>query len=447
MASARDARDDLAALRALVVAYAFPPVGGAGVQRVAKFVKYLPRHGVRPTALTVANPSVPLRDDSLARDVRGVEILRARTLEPGYAVKQAAWSSRAGGAPKGLRRRVMGGLAGVARSLLVPDAQVLWLPGAARVLAARLARGLDDVVFVSGPPFSPFLLAPLARARAGVVLDYRDEWSTYRTTYEMSGGAIARLAGDLLEPAVLRAAHAITTATDEFRAELLARFRFLDPARVVTVPNGYDVDDLPASLPSPPRDRFVVTYAGTVFKLTSPRGLLGAIRRLHAHEPELARLLEVRFLGRVVDTELAHFRGVPGVVRLGYVPHEQVFPALAGSHLALCLLADEPGAERIFPAKIFELMHLRRPVLTLAPEGALTRLVRAHDVGAVLAPDDEAGIEAALAQHLRAFRDRPYALRDRVDPANVRDVDRFDRFATAGALAEVLRGAAAARRA
>ena len=29
-----------------MLAYAFPPLGGAGVQRTLKFVKYLPEHGL-----------------------------------------------------------------------------------------------------------------------------------------------------------------------------------------------------------------------------------------------------------------------------------------------------------------------------------------------------------------------------------------------------------------
>jgi glycosyltransferase involved in cell wall biosynthesis len=440
-----------ARLRALVVAYAFPPVGGAGVQRVAKFVKYLPRHGVVPTVLTVANPSAPVRDESLLHDVAGVDVVRARTFEPGYGVKQAAWSSMSSGganarsAPS-LRQRLVSAGASTARALLVPDPQILWLPGAVAKLAARLLRGADDVVFVSGPPFSQFLLAPLARTRAAVVLDYRDEWSTYRTAYEMSGSRLARAAGDALEPAMLRAATAVTTATEEFREELLARFRFLDPSRVVAIPNGYDRDDLPVELPSPPRDRFVATYAGTLFKLTSPRGLLGALRLLQSREPALASLLEVRFLGRIVDTERAAFEGIESVRMLGYVPHEQVFPALAASHLALCLLDDVPGTDRIYPAKIFELMHLGRPVLTLAPEGALTRLVRAHGLGEVLPPRDEVAIAASLERRLREFQARPPELRDRVAPLGAHDVERYDRSVLAGALAHVLELAAAAKR-
>ncbi|HLK35258.1 MAG TPA: hypothetical protein VKU41_00810, partial [Polyangiaceae bacterium] len=56
-------------MRALIVSYSFPPVGGAGVQRVLKLAKYLPAYGITPALLTVENPSVPVRDASLERDV------------------------------------------------------------------------------------------------------------------------------------------------------------------------------------------------------------------------------------------------------------------------------------------------------------------------------------------------------------------------------------------
>ena len=70
------------ALKALIVSYAFPPVGGAGVQRVTKFVKYLPEFGWDSTVLTVENPSVPVLDQSLVGDVpRSTQIGRASCRE------------------------------------------------------------------------------------------------------------------------------------------------------------------------------------------------------------------------------------------------------------------------------------------------------------------------------------------------------------------------------
>ncbi len=429
-------------LRALLVSYSFPPVGGAGVQRVAKLAKYLPLYRVRPAVLTVANPSVPLRDESLLCDVPAtVEVTRARTFEPAYSAKRTAWRARTGGAS--VTEWGLGTAARLTRHALFPDPQVLWQPAAHRALLTRIASNRDDVVLISAPPFSQFLLAPLARtAGLGVVLDYRDEWTTLRNAYEMAALPLARGLGDALEAALLRRAHAVVVATGEFRDNLLRRFSFLDPGRVATIPNGYDSEDFPADLPSPPGDRFVLTYAGTVFALTSARGLLGAVRRLHARHADLGRTLRVRFVGRVVETELDAFEGTEGlgVERTGYVSHARVLRELSASHAVLCLLDDVQGAERIYPAKIFELMRLDRPVLTLAPpDSAIARLVERHGLGTVVHPRDEEGILTNLEERLRAFRSGAY----RLDAwRNATDIARYDRRALAGDFAEVLRDAA-----
>jgi glycosyltransferase involved in cell wall biosynthesis len=436
------ARGQVDPLRALLVSYVFPPVGGAGVARTLKLAKFLPAHGVEPAILTCGNPSVPVFDESLLADVApAMQILRARTFEPAYALKKATWEQE-GGETRSLRRRMVARLGGVARAALIPDPQILWQPHAQMVLASRLyGARRDDLVFISGPPFSQFLLAPLARSRAAVVLDYRDEWLTYRTTYEMMGRAAAAI-GPALERSLLRAAHAVTTATEAFRERLLADFPFLDPGSVHAIPNGYDPEDFPADLPAPPTDRFVVTYAGTIFKLTGARGLLGAVRRLHLAEPELARLLEVRFLGRIVETELDAFAGTEelGVQRLGYVEKAEVIRQLAGSHMALCILDDVPGVERIYPAKIFELMAIGRPCLTLAPSGALTELVRAHQLGPIVAPRDEEAIAALLADALRRFKAGTWDLR-----SHATGIERYHRRALAGEFAQVFRQALARR--
>lgn len=426
-------------LRALVVSYVFPPVGGAGVQRVLKLVKYLPRHGVRADVLTAREPSVPLQDQSLLRDVPSdAQVLRAPTLEPGYGAKQLAWqtvaSAQVGAAPTLKQRAVALG-----RKLLIPDPQLLWLPGAKLALTRRLlAPRPDDVIFISGPPFSQFLLGPLTRLRRGtaLVLDYRDEWTMTSSAYEMSASTRVN---EQLEGAMLRCAHAVTTATEEFRETLLQRFPWLDPASVHTIPNGYDPDDFAPSLPVPSRERFVLTYSGTVFRLTSAAGFLEGVRRLHQAEPELARLLEIRFVGRIVDTEARYFEGSEalGVTRFGYLEHTRALAHLAESHAALCILDEVDGVERIYPAKIFEIMRLGRPCLALTPEGALARLVRRHRLGEVVPPRDPEAIAGVLSRWLQTFRDSaplPHA------PV---DIERFDRSRQAGEFALVFERAKA----
>ncbi len=433
-------------LRVLLVSYGFPPVGGAGVQRVVKLAKYLPHHGVWPAILTASNPSVAVHDASLLRDLpHGVEVERTRTLEPGSGAKRAVRRAQAP-SPRRSRRRELAArglraLSGLATQALIPDPQILWQPAALSALAHRLAAGRDDAVLVSGPPFSQFLLAPLARAgHVGVVLDYRDEWSAPRGVYEMTRSRIARVFGDPLEAALLRQAHAIVTATEEFRDNLLRRFPFVDPARVHAIPNGYDPDDFPNPLPAPPSDRLVLTYAGTVFSMTSARGLLDAVRLLHTRSPQVARWLRVRFVGRIADTELDAFDGTEelGVERAGYVPHDDVLNELAASHRTLCLLDDVPGAESIYPAKIFELMRLGRPIMTLAPPGALSRLVERHGLGPAVHPRDDEAIASALEVAVRSFQKW-----GRTPPTwrKTPGIERYDRRALAGEFAEILKEA------
>jgi glycosyltransferase involved in cell wall biosynthesis len=428
-------------MRALVVSYAFPPVGGAGVQRVLKLVKYLPERGVTPSVLTAKQPSVPIFDASLERDVpAGTEVIRAVTLEPAYSAKKLVWKS--GQHSVSSAAWIKGKALGLARHLLAPDPQMLWLPAAAHALGTRLFRNPGyDVVFISGPPFSQFLLAPLIRCRPGValVLDYRDEWTTTSSSYEMSSSPRTSA---MLERAMLHCAHGITTATEEFRQALLARFSFLDPSRVVAIPNGYDPDDFPPGLPEPPTDRFVLSYAGTVFRLTSARTLVSAVRLLHQREPELAKLLEVRFIGRIVDTEAEYFEGTEslGIHRLGYLAHAQAIEQLAASHAVLCILDDVAGVERIYPAKIFEIMQLRRHCLALTPAGTLADLVRRHHLGEVIAPRDAGAIAECLARLLRQFR-----AGSSLEVAAT-GIEQFDRRRQAGRFAALFQLAAAAAR-
>jgi glycosyltransferase involved in cell wall biosynthesis len=425
-------------VRVLVISYSFPPVGGAGVQRVLKLVKYLPQSGVVPTVLTSREASVPTLDASLEHEVpESVEILRARTLEPRYAKKDIAWqsSARKGASPF---PRATAALVSLARRLLVPDPQVLWLPAAGGLLVKRLAsKHADDVVFISGPPFSQFLLAPLARLRTGtaLVLDYRDEWTTTSSSYEMSSSPRAAMA---LERFALRRAHAVTTATEAFRTSLLERFPFLDERRVTAIPNGYDPEDFCGELPSPPSDRFVLAYVGTVFRLTSARGFLAGLRLFHAREPALAAHLEVRFAGRIVPTEADAFEGTEalGVRRLGYLEHRSAICELAKSHAALCILDAVSGVERIYPAKIFEIMRLGRPCLALAPPGSLADLVRQCRAGEVVAPRDAEAIALLLERWLRRFRANPTAFH-----AAPVGIERFDRRRLARVFAACFREA------
>src|SRR5262249_54326078 len=150
------------------------------VQRVTKFVKYLGSHGWQPSVLTVANPSVPLTDASLCRDVPAdVPIRRARTWEPSYALKAAVGE---GTVSHGKGRRVGRWFKNLLRRagnlVLQPDPQILWMPNAVREGLRWLREVPHQAILATAPPFSSFLIGAQLSRRTGLplVLDYRDEW-------------------------------------------------------------------------------------------------------------------------------------------------------------------------------------------------------------------------------------------------------------------------------
>src|SRR6476619_6770093 len=72
---------DGARRRVLMLAYVFPPIGGGGVQRTVKFVRYLEPLGWDATVVTTRSRLYPARDPSLLQEVpAATRIVRTRAL-------------------------------------------------------------------------------------------------------------------------------------------------------------------------------------------------------------------------------------------------------------------------------------------------------------------------------------------------------------------------------
>ena len=67
----------------LIITYYWPPAGGPGVQRWLKFVKYLPDFGIQPIVYIPENPTYPIVDENLVKEVSDKAIvLKLPIFEP-----------------------------------------------------------------------------------------------------------------------------------------------------------------------------------------------------------------------------------------------------------------------------------------------------------------------------------------------------------------------------
>src|SRR5262249_54328273 len=149
-------------------------------------------------------------------------------------------------------------------------------------------------------------------------------------------------------------------------------------------------------------------YVGTLWNLTSVAPLVAAVRLLARRSPEIAGQLELVFAGRRTPSQqelLQPLRSLPcRLTEHPYLDHAEAL-RLTRSADALCvLLSDVKGAGRVVPAKLFECMASRRPVLAIVPPGECWDLLGDYPAAYRREPGDVAGIADALADMLERHR-------------------------------------------
>ena len=361
--------------RALVIAYYFPPLGGAGVQRTLKFVKYLPEFGWRATVVSTRSRAYGTADASLVDEIpAGTKVVRAP------AVPAARWLAIALGKL---------GLPRLRAWAVWPDGGLGWMPSAFLAGWREIRRERPDVIYSTSAPYGGHLAALALHRLSGVpwVADFRDEWASNPhlvrqprpLTYLSRRG----------ERAITREADRIVVAADYFDLEGAPA----SDARRVTITNGVDPADVPDGGGSPPEDRFRLTFVGTLYGPIDAAPVMEALARLVADGSIDPHAFELRVVGNVWIEGFAPPDGIP-LSATGYVSHERAIDEMRRS---TALLLHVPEASLAPSGKIFEYLAVERPVLCVThPDNLAARLVQRWDAGTVAPPHDREAVAGAL---------------------------------------------------
>ena len=434
--------------RVLVVAYYFPPAGAVGVYRTLKFVKYLPEFGWSPIVLTTANGKFPTYDASLMRLIPdGVPVHRTRGME---ALNEGFDSPQERNPQKTLWSRVHTRLYLIWHAVAVPDANVGWVPGAYR-RARRLIRqeGVRHV-YVSGTPFSAFLIGAMLKRVAGVrvVIDYRDPW-TQSITYNRAG--MRRWIDRAVESWVVRRSDAVISNTRHNDARMAAEFGAGQPrAKFVAIHNGFDAEDFD-TIARERNAKFTMTYAGAFYysvgtddargsgeamKTYSPLYFFAALQAFFGRRPDAKANTRVRFmgvLGQGYDPAIRE-RGLEGVIeRVGYIDYDEHLRVLKNSDALLLVLSSGEKSRGWIPSKFFQYLGTGNPILAMAPPGEVREILQETGAGVCVEPDDVAGASRAIEALYDAWQAGAPANSQRPDA-----VARFERRNLTRALARVL---------
>ncbi len=387
--------------KVLYIVYYYPPLGGSGVQRGVKFSRYLPHYGWESVILTphpalIKHP----KDRSLLKDVLPTQkIYRSFSLDARWLFK-ILWGLGLPQVVNWLRYH-----------LFIPDAEILWLPFAWLKIRKIIKQNQIDLVFISGPPFSPMLLGRWIKRRYQLpfIVSFRDDWSFGQSRLDNPPPRFFTRLERKLEHDVLAASDHVVVVNRAYQRDLLSLYPDLPPQKFSVITNGYDESDFPAAVVprKKDRDKLQIVHAGVLFGRRrtnliwqaavelAQEGLIDPKRiRIDIYGHNFASFVFKGFENDPVIRQMVHLHP--------YLPHSQSIDIMLQAD-ALWLYSG-PGAKSDveLPGKLFEYLRAGKPIFAMIhPEGVCAEVLKPSGLGFIA---DNSDPEAIKSQFLRLYQ-------------------------------------------
>ncbi|TQD40150.1 glycosyltransferase family protein [Haloflavibacter putidus] len=358
--------------KVLIVAYYWPPAGGPGVQRWLNFVKYLPEFGIEPIVYVPENPSYPIIDKSLEKEILPqLKIIKKPILEPYklaslFAKKETKEISAGLIKTKEKTSVLQEVLLAIRGNLFIPDARKFWVKPSVSFLKTYLQENEIKTIITTGPPHSLHLIGLKLQQALNItwIADFRDPWTSigYHKKLKLSKTS-AKKHRELEKEVLQNASHIITTSFSTKK-----EFEQLTPKSVSVITNGYETYKKPVVKPD---NYFTVAHIGSLLSERNPKMLWQALSELTRENKafkEAFRLLLVGKVSTVVEQMLRKFELGSYLDKKGYVTHEEAIKFQYESNLLLLIEIDKPETQAIIPGKLFEYLYTKKPILAIGPE-------------------------------------------------------------------------------
>lgn len=363
----------------LIISYYWPPAGGPGVQRWLKFVKYLPEFGWEPTVFIPENPSYPIVDETLQKDVPvNLKMIKTKIWEPYQLAEKFGKDNKkfkAGQFDVGENQSWKAKLSIFVRgNFFIPDARVFWVKPSVEFLEKYLKANHYDALVTTGPPHSLHLIGlGLKKKLPNLkwIADFRDPWTEISYYKHLKLTKFADKKHRNLEAEVFKNAD-ITLATSYTDAENFRK----KGANAFCITNGFDseVRNQKSEVGSEnSTTKFTLSYVGVLEQLRNPEILWETLNDLVSENEEFAKDFELKFVGRLDDKilkKIENFSLKNNLTNLGYQTHDVALSEMQNSSVLLMTNFPQESSKGIIPGKIFEYLATGKTILSFGPKDA-----------------------------------------------------------------------------
>lgn len=370
----------------LIISYYWPPAGGPGVQRWLKFVKYLPDFGWEPTVFIPENPSYPIVDETLQKDVpKNLKMIKTKIWEPYQLAEKFGKDNKkfkAGQFDVGENQSWKAKLSIFVRgNFFIPDARVFWVKPSVEFLEKYLKVNHYDVLVTTGPPHSLHLIGLGLKKKfpdLKWIADFRDPWTEISYYKHLKLTKIADKKHRKLESEVFKNAD-ITLATSYTDAENFRK----KGANAFCITNGFDVDasttlsmteenSKTLSL-SNSTTKFKLSYIGVLEQLRNPEILWETLNDLVQENSDFKNDFQLKFVGRLDDKILQKIESSVlknNLTNLDYQTHDVALKHMQDSTVLLMTNFPQESSKGIIPGKIFEYLATGKTIISFGPKDA-----------------------------------------------------------------------------
>lgn len=434
--------------RILIITYYWPPSGGPGVQRWLKFVKYLPDFGWKPTIFIPENPSYPIVDETLEKEVsKDLEIIKTKIWEP-YQIAEFFGKDnkkfKAGQFDVGKNQSWKSKLSiWVRGNFFIPDARVFWVKPSVEFLKKYLKENHFDAFVTTGPPHSLHLIGlELKKEFPNLkwIADFRDPWTeiSYYKHLKLTKSSDKKHRN--LEAQVFKTAD-ITLATSFTDAENFRK----KGANSFCITNGFDEDaSTPLSITtqnpqtlkrSNTQTKFTLSYIGVLEQLRNPEILWNVLGELIKENKNFKDDFELKFVGRIDDKILEKIENSElknSVKNLGYLSHSAANAEMRNSDLLLITNFPNETSKGIIPGKIFEYLQTGNQILSFGPkDGDVKKILEETNAGKHFSYDDSEPLKSFILEKYQDWKNGNLS-------SQTKNIDQFSRKNLTKKLSEIL---------
>ena len=293
------------------------------MQRPLNFIKHLGHLGFQSHVVSVAGGAFWAHDATLLASVPAeTQVLRTGSFEferlPLLRRLRARQSQPQTAAPKPLATRSARTIAALRQHLLLPDAQIGWLPFALRA-AQHICRNTPiDAVLTTSAPYSAHLVGLLLKKKLGLpwLADFRDAWSADPMQLLACHGVHR-----YLERQVVTAADRVVGVTQGV-VDSVVNHDEAKSDKYHVIENGFAAEDFAAPMVSaaqPDSCRWRIAFVGSLYGKITLRYFFSALAQFLAAMPQAAAVVEVRLIGQIDRQEAAHHHAQLRQLNLGHV--------------------------------------------------------------------------------------------------------------------------------